>query len=486
MNMNRSRKTASTISTFLNPLKRSLGLKKSSSRGTNALFRAISAENWELVVTVCDTKPYKAEKWHNAVGFFDAHRSSKILPLHQACIFHPTKDAIHHIIQAYPDALRATESGYGRVPLHIACHSNASFDCIRELATQYPAASVERDIIGRVPLHYALSNGAAAEIVEELLKASVEAYGMEGKRRICSVTDFNGWLPIHVACFMGASARVLNMLVKAYPEGVDCATKKNSTPMSLLRGISLSPQKKEALEAILLRSKNKQSVKYAARISPARTDMDKVVRMSDETCSKGVTLEIDEDETSSLSSMEATTATVRTGTTTNKRRDLSRRHLQFGGDAIRAAPPPEMAHLTQHHTHTSLLPTHDVYGEGGDGGQRLKNYTSVPLPLTLPEQQRDKNTISGIEAGRGGGGPVDTSAVTARENPFAEPTKSGDVMYPSLPPQEGPLLNSVRKPMVLDRLRSRTSSTAGSRVSLPSDNEPKPIFQPITSTAVFC
>ncbi len=466
---------------------------------------------------MCDTKPYKAERWHNAVGFFDAHRSSKILPLHQACIFHPTKDAIHHIIQAYPEALRATESGYGRVPLHIACHSNASFDCIRELASQYPAASVERDIIGRVPLHYALSNGAASEIVEELLKASVDAYGSGGKRRICSVADFNGWLPIHVACFMGASARVLNMLVKAYPEGVDCITKKNSTPMSLLRGISLSPQKKEALEAILLRSKNKQSVKYAARISPARTDMDKVVRMSDETCSKGVTLEIDEDETSSLSSMEATTATVRTGTT-NKRKDLSRRHLQFGGDTMRVGPPPEMANLRPmtviegvpgHHNQssgppppppTSLLPTHDAYGDVGGNGNHLKNFSSTPLPLVT---RASTDPSSGPAAGR--------------QNPFGEPAKAqahggGGVLYPpprqgpppagALPPRHetapGPVSGpgpipasmSMQKSIgPLNRLRSRTSSgtAVGSRISTSSDsNEPKPIFQPITSTAVFC
>ncbi len=531
MNMNRSRKTASTISTFLNPIKRSLGIKKSNSRGTNALFRAISAEDWELVITVCDTKPYKAERWHNAVGFFDAHRSSKILPLHQACIFHPTKDAIHHIIQAYPEALRATESGYGRVPLHIACHSNASFDCIRELASQYPAASVERDIIGRVPLHYALSNGAASEIVEELLKASAEAYGSGGKQRICSVSDFNGWLPIHVACFMGASARVLNMLVKAYPEGVDCITKKNSTPMSLLRGISLSPQKKEALEAILLRSKNKQSVKYAARISPARTDMDKVVRMSDETCSKGVTLEIDEDETSSLSSMEATTATVRTGTT-NKRRELSRRHLQFGGDTMRVGPPPEMANLRPmtviegvpgHHNessaaprppHTSLLPTHEAYGGvGGNSSNHLKNFSSIPLPLVTrasTDTSNPSNPSVGAIGGTGGGGPA-----PGRQNPFGDPgkTQTQGLMYPpprqgpstapALPPRHetapgpgpGPIPSSMssmqQKSSIgpLNRLRSRSSSgtASGSRISNSSDShETKPIFQPITSTAVFC
>lgn len=76
--------------------------------------------------------------------------------------------------------------------------------------------------------------------MEELLKAAHEFVGPngDGKRQVCSVADFNGWLPLHVACFMGASAKVLSMLVKAYPGAVESITKKNSTAMSLLKGIS--------------------------------------------------------------------------------------------------------------------------------------------------------------------------------------------------------------------------------------------------------
>ncbi len=450
MNMSRSRSTASTISTFLNPLKRSLGLKKSS-RGTNALYRAISAENWELVISICVAKPYKAEKWHNAVGFFDAHRSSKILPLHQACIFHPTKDAIHHIIQAYPHALRATESGYGRVPLHIACHSNASPECIHELAVLFPAASVERDIIGRVPLHYALSNGAATDVVEELLNAATQAYGSEGKRKICSVADFNGWLPVHVACFMGASAKVLSMLINAYPEGADSRTKKNSTPMTLLKGISLSPQKKEALESILLRRMN-SSVKYAARISPARTDIEKVVRMSDETCSKGVTLEIDEGETSSLSSMEGTTATVRTGTT-NKRRELPRKHLQFGGERRRISPPPEWSSPNDAPRHLpSLLPTHTVYHTDTDN--------VAPVPFSDRKMSAEN--------------PITSHPPNANPDP--------DYRY-----SEHVETQKLENYPVRSRKGTSSNGSAGVSTShLTNESHSNPTFQLITSTAVFC
>eukprot|EP00554_Chaetoceros_debilis_P016717 CAMPEP_0194115810 /NCGR_PEP_ID=MMETSP0150-20130528/24672_1 /TAXON_ID=122233 /ORGANISM="Chaetoceros debilis, Strain MM31A-1" /LENGTH=474 /DNA_ID=CAMNT_0038806377 /DNA_START=474 /DNA_END=1898 /DNA_ORIENTATION=+ len=474
MNMNRSRSTASTFSTFLNPFKRKLGLKKSG-RGTNALFRAISAENWELVISVCDSKPYKAEKWHNAVGFFDAHRNSKILPLHQACIFHPTQLAVRHIIQAYPNALQSTESGYGRVPLHIACHSNASYDCIHELAVNYPAASCERDVIGRVPLHYALSNGASVEIVEELLKAAHEFVGPNGhgKRQVCSVADFNGWLPLHVACFMGASAKVLSMLVKACPGAVESITKKNSTAMSLLKGISLSPQKKKVLEAILLRpsenasnnNESKPSVKYAARISPARTDIDKVVRMSDETCSKGVTLEIDEDETSSLSSMEGTLATVRTGSKRTLTTLTANRQLQFGGDKTRLSPPPDAAMKMNNNGGNgykyaqaagasgmmpSRLPTHDAYGNG-DGVPAL-SYVPLSLQRGSTDPTHPSNNHSHSESG---------PDVSARRNTMTR-------------------LKSISS--VASRSASRTSSQSGPA----GEQEPDPVFQQITDTAVFC
>ena len=449
MNMSRSKVTASTISTILNPIKKRLGLKKS--LGTNALFRAISAENWELVISIAKSKPYKAEKWHNAVGFFDAHRSSKILPLHQACIFHPSPLAIRHIIQAYPYALRSKESGYGRVPLHIACHSNASFECIHELVSHYPAASIDRDLIGRIPLHYALSNGATQEIVEELINAASHTYGSkaDGRREVCSVADFNGWLPLHVACFMGAPAPVISILVRAYPEGAKMATRKNSTPLTLLRGISISAQKLNELEAIL--SMKKQPVKFSARISPARTDIDKVVRMSDETCSKGVTLEIDEDETSSLSSMEATLATVRTGTKTNRNQALhNTKQLQFGAEVYKIEAPlhvPIANSSSRPLTSSNLLPTHSVYGEN---------------PHVPSSHRRISSNLN----------------KSISESPHVQNNAAPDALFLS---NEG---SGRRK---INKMRQKTSSMSKSSLSTDSSTvNQNAVFQSITSTAVFC
>ncbi len=106
-------------------------------------------------------------------------------------------EAIVHIIQAFPAALASKESGYGRVPLHIACHSNASLESIQILVSHRPSASIEQDNIGRVPLHYALSNGASYEIVKLLLNAATQVAGAQGAEMICAMADFGGWLPIH-------------------------------------------------------------------------------------------------------------------------------------------------------------------------------------------------------------------------------------------------------------------------------------------------
>ena len=100
--------------------------------------------------------------------------------------------AITHIIQACPFALQSKERGYGRAPLHIACHSNASIECIQILVDHYPDAAIEQDVIGHVPLSYALSNGASFEIVTLLLGAARKVDGWEGYSILCSMAHLNG------------------------------------------------------------------------------------------------------------------------------------------------------------------------------------------------------------------------------------------------------------------------------------------------------
>jgi len=248
MNLTRSNSTLSNVrrkirKSHSSRSTRSGGGSVNKPRGTNGLFRAISAENWDLVVELCEQKSYNAESWHSAPGFFDAHRSSTILPLHQACVFHPPKIAISKLIRAYPQGTMAKESGYGRLPLHIACHSSACMEAIRALLLHCPSSSYVQDNLGRVPLHYALSNGSTLPLVRELLISASEAAGTQGLSGCASSADFNGWVPLHVACHMCAGLDVIRLLIQAFPGGVDAKTKKGSTPIALVRGLSVGDKK---------------------------------------------------------------------------------------------------------------------------------------------------------------------------------------------------------------------------------------------------
>jgi hypothetical protein len=401
-------------------------------RGTNALFRAIGAENWEVVMFICENKPYKAEKWHKAPAFFDAHRSAEILPLHQACVFRPSHEALSSLIQANPMALQAVESGYHRLPIHIACHSGASVDCIRILLAHHPGGAIAEDLIGRVPLHYALSNGASSQVVDLILNAAINALGPRGATKVASTVDFNGWLPLHVACFMGASAPVLAAIVRVFPAGVDAKTKKDSTPFSLLKQLGLSEEKKQVLISILMERKQREHKELQERKKEkSRMAMEKLVKLGDETASRGVTLEL-EGETSSLSSMEE-------GDVTMRRKITARRkiHQQDSIQDIMAPvqvqarqsiPTYNMSPLTK----MKLLPTHAIYEDSTQERHRLPT-------------QRISNVYP-------------TSSAPINEE---EPTRM------QAPPR-------------------RQLSHVSTLSSIKDEDEPPPVFQPIEKSAAFC
>eukprot|EP00586_Coscinodiscus_wailesii_P012670 CAMPEP_0172514370 /NCGR_PEP_ID=MMETSP1066-20121228/259637_1 /TAXON_ID=671091 /ORGANISM="Coscinodiscus wailesii, Strain CCMP2513" /LENGTH=86 /DNA_ID=CAMNT_0013295009 /DNA_START=212 /DNA_END=469 /DNA_ORIENTATION=- len=84
------------------------------------------------------------------------------------------------------------ESVYDRLPLHIACLNNASFEVIELLLSYYVYGARKQDNEGRLPLHYALSNMASTEVIEALINAFPEG---------ATTADIRGWYPIHVACY---------------------------------------------------------------------------------------------------------------------------------------------------------------------------------------------------------------------------------------------------------------------------------------------
>jgi len=475
LGVNRIPRTASNVSSAWRNARRSINGRQSSrgscsrrskrsskSRGTNSLFRAVSSENWELVISICEAKPYKAESWHSAPGFFDAHRSSNILPLHQACVFHPPKQVLQQMIQAYPSATKQKESGYGRLPLHIACHSSASLEAIQVLLNQRPSAAYEQDAIGRVPLHYALSNGSTIELVQELLRAASEAGGEQGVLSATDSADFNGWLPIHVACHMNSSLEVLRALRDANPDGVEKSTKKGSTPLTLLRGLTLPEQRHMAMEAVLLGKEE---------VPPKPADLSKLADIGNETVqeSGGLSLDLNRSDASSLSSIDDT-ATVQTGTTKNTAKEQNRNNPVSSEISLKSSTKPKLikkrdkqslqASLSLKSASSAYLPTHSAYAEVREEENSHKLLKSVPS---------DSYALgAGHAVVRGEGRSLSTlrrGSIQLRGSSSSS-SQSGDV----------------------DRRKSsrRRRRKSESREAREDDNAEPLDFQPVPPTAVYC
>ena len=145
--------------------------------------------------------------------------SASILPLHQAVALRPPVEMIQTLVITYPAGIKAKETSFGRLPLHVACRSGASPEAIECLLAYHPDGSMEGDTLRRIPLHYALKNDAGAEVVALLLDAYPEGV---------SCADHRGWIPLHVACSMGTDLDVIELLLEEYPETVLLETHKGS------------------------------------------------------------------------------------------------------------------------------------------------------------------------------------------------------------------------------------------------------------------
>lgn len=206
--------------------------------GSNDLTKLLDSEQWELAAQQCQTHPNEAGAWSTRPGFFEGIKTSDVLPIHIACSRRPTTHLIDALYEANAHGFRAKETAYRRLPLHIACRSDASAEVIQRLLHYYSDAAAVDDQLGRLPLHYRLSNGADATAIDALLEAC------PGSAR---AFDKRGWLPIHVACSVGANLHVVKELIEAYPASVLLATNKGSTPRKCMNMASHSPHKDEVV-----------------------------------------------------------------------------------------------------------------------------------------------------------------------------------------------------------------------------------------------
>jgi len=113
------------------------------------------------------------------------------LPLHLACRNkNIPSTTIQRLVQSWPEAVQEIDEG-GRLPLHRACHCQASPDVIQYLVECWPASLQVCDEYDRMPLHWACKFHSSATMIQYLLNAYPPAV---------QVRDASSYFPLHYAC----------------------------------------------------------------------------------------------------------------------------------------------------------------------------------------------------------------------------------------------------------------------------------------------
>ena len=115
------------------------------------LSNAITSEQWERVVQMCQTQPTSAKSWTTRHGLFEGIKDANVLPIHEALVAGAPYPIIEALLFAYPDSVYCKESSYQRLPLHCACRKNAQIDVVDLLLTKYADAALTADSLGRLP-----------------------------------------------------------------------------------------------------------------------------------------------------------------------------------------------------------------------------------------------------------------------------------------------------------------------------------------------
>ena len=115
------------------------------------LSKAITSEQWERVIQICQTRPSSAQTWTTRHGLFEGIKDASVLPIHEALVAGAPLEAVEALLSAYPDSVYCMESSYKRLPLHCACRKNAIVQVIELLLKSYADAALTADNLGRLP-----------------------------------------------------------------------------------------------------------------------------------------------------------------------------------------------------------------------------------------------------------------------------------------------------------------------------------------------
>jgi hypothetical protein len=118
------------------------------------LSQAITSEQWDRVLALCQSKPDSAKVWTVRQGLFEGIKDSSVLPIHEALVGGAPYAIVAAILAAYPDSVFTKESSYKRLALHCACRKNAIMQVVELLLKSYSEAALIADNLGRLPSKY--------------------------------------------------------------------------------------------------------------------------------------------------------------------------------------------------------------------------------------------------------------------------------------------------------------------------------------------
>jgi hypothetical protein len=191
--------------------------------GRNPLINVIANSEWSKAKEIIDQNANLVRKWTVAPSLSGGVHASDILPIHQASKMESVNiPVLESLLFSYPESIRKRETGFRRLPLHIAVRARLADDVILYLLNKYPEGAAVQDVLGRVPLHYAISNHASMLVIHSLISVC--------RATACAVDNL-GWTPLHVAASTARSTEMVETLIEAGVETVVSRTRKGNTPL---------------------------------------------------------------------------------------------------------------------------------------------------------------------------------------------------------------------------------------------------------------
>lgn len=139
--------------------------------GRNPIINLISSNEWKRAQELIEENGNLVRRWTVAPSLSGGVYASDILPIHQACKMDDVNiHFLESLLFAYPESIKKRETGFRRIPLHIAIRARVSDEVILYLLNKYPEGAAIQDVLGRVPLHYAISNHASMPVIHALIK----------------------------------------------------------------------------------------------------------------------------------------------------------------------------------------------------------------------------------------------------------------------------------------------------------------------------